>query len=147
MIPIMYVISGTLREIPQRTHRWNNTKLKPSEIRHFEDRWKVFCQGVETSGTRSWFWIPLFHIPILGGWKDYVVLQPSDSNQEWHVGWIASDTAGVSRIKLHGPVRMLLGPGDASFFGVDVRGTQLPISEIARGHIGDNGPHKQVPLL
>ncbi|KKQ46125.1 MAG: hypothetical protein US63_C0006G0002 [Candidatus Moranbacteria bacterium GW2011_GWC2_37_8] len=27
MVPLMYLISGTLKEVPQRGHRWNNVRL------------------------------------------------------------------------------------------------------------------------
>lgn len=148
MIPIMYIASGTFREAPQRTHRWNNTKLDPQEVKHLRDEMKVFCDGVSSEAqARFVFGIPVFHIPIVGGWKEYVVLQPSDVNEKWHVGWIPPDEPGVSRLTVCGPARVLLGPGAVSFFGVDTEGNQIPIHEIARGRIGDNGPYANVPLL
>ncbi len=107
---------------------------------------KVRCSGVST--VRRWlFGFPIFHVPIFGGWRDYVVLSPYSVNQEWHVGWIASDVCGISRIKLSGPVRMLLGPGDVEFFGIDMEGCQIPICKIGQGKIGDGGKYKRTPLL
>jgi hypothetical protein len=147
MTPIMYIISGTFREAPQQTHRWNNTTLKPEQVAHLGDGKKVFCSGVASAGVRFWLSIPFFHIPLLGGWKDYVVLQPADTNQEWYIGWLAHDVAGVSRIRIRGPVRMLLGPGDVSFFGVNLEGDQIQLQEIGRGKIGDGGRFRNAPLL
>lgn len=147
MFPIMYIISGTFNEAPQQTHRWNNTKLKSEQIAHLRDDMKVFCEGIKSAGVRFWLKMPFFHIPLLGGWKDYVVLQPVDPTREWHVGWIADDVAGVSRIKVRGPVRLLLGPGDVSFFGVNSEGDQIQLHEISRGRIGDGGKYSKTPLL
>ncbi|MCX6718328.1 MAG: hypothetical protein NTY81_01850 [Candidatus Staskawiczbacteria bacterium] len=45
-----------------------------------------------------------------------------------------------------GPIRVLLGPKDVSFFGVDDNGVQVPIHQIGGGRIGDGGPFSQVPL-
>lgn len=147
MLPIMYIISGTFSEVPQRTHRWNNTKLHSSQVAHLVDDMRVFCFGIKSAKIRWWFKIPIFHIPIFGGWKDYVVLQPIDASQEWHIGWLAHDVAGISRINVRGPVRVLLGPGDVTFFGINTDGDQIQIREVMRGTIGNNGPFARTPLL
>jgi hypothetical protein len=147
MLPIMYIVAGTVNETPQRTHRWNNTKLKPEQVMYLKDTMNVFCDGIQSAGVRFWFKIPIFHIPLLGGWKDYVVLQPVDVNHEWYVGWLAHDVAGVSRIRVRGPVRVLLGPGSVSFFGINSEGDQLQLQEISRGKIGDGGTYAKTPLL
>ncbi len=147
MRPVMYMISGTFSEVPQRTHYWNNTKLKSDQVAHLRDEMKVFCRGIKSAGVRFWFKIPFFHIPIAGGWKNYVVLQPVDLSKVWHVGWIAHDVTGISRIKVTGPVRVLLGSKDVSFFGISSEGDQLQLEEISRGKIGDGGKYAKSPLL
>ena len=63
------------------------------------------------------------------------------------MGWIAGDVVGVSRIKLRGPVRVLLGPGDGLFFGVTAKRVQVPIYLIGTGRIGKHNLHEQIPLL
>ena len=150
MTPIMYIVAGTFSESPQRTHFWNNTKLGLRQVEHLKNEMMVACKGAGTTGVRFWLGIPLFHLPIFGGWKNYVVLQSCDMvGRKWHVGWIAGDVAGVSRIELRGPgglVRMLIGPGDVSFFGVN-EGEQIPIRLVARGRLGDGGRYRRVPLL
>lgn len=147
MIPVMYLIAGTLRETPQRTHRWNNKKLRRAEVRHLLQLFMVLSSCLPTR-TR-WFWkIPLFHMPILGGWKHYVVLEPSHlTGAMWHVGWVAGDVIGVSRVTLTGPVRVLVGDGDVSHFGLDAEGRQIPIRRIGVGTIGAGGPFAWTPLL
>lgn len=146
MTPVMYVISGTLRETPQRTHRWNNTKLRPRQRVNLQTTMAVFCKGRKENVERFWFCIPRFHLPLFGGWKEYVVLQPN-SVEAWHVGWIGDDVAGVSRIKIQGPVRLLVGPKDVSFFGVNTEGVQIQLYEVARGRIGNRGEYAKIPLL
>ena len=65
------------------------------------------------------------------------------------MGWTADDgVIGVTRITLNGSVRMLRGPGDVSFFGVDAKtGVQIKIEKIGEGRIGEDGPFTWVPLL
>ena len=72
LTPVMRALSGAPNESPQRTHIWNNTKLRTDQIAHlvFEDM--VHCKGDPTA-TKLY---PFFHIPILGGWRNYVVLRP-----------------------------------------------------------------------
>ena len=143
----MYVVSGTLRETPQQTHRWNNVTLHRQQLDHLQTELAVACPGVPTTTDRFWLGLPVFHLPIFGGWKEYVVLSPSTAEQAWHVGWIAGDTAGLSQITVRGPVRMLRGPGAVTFFGVTPAGVQTPIQMIATGRIGDQGPYAASPLL
>src|SRR3989344_2294378 len=115
MIPVMYLVSGTLNEKPQKTHRWNNKKLTKAEVGSLNQEEMAHCRGVSYANKRH---LLRFHIPIFGGWQSYVVLEP-EHPQGWHVGWIPQDTAaGVSRIQLSGPVRLLLGPDEVSFFGI-----------------------------
>jgi hypothetical protein len=144
MIPIMYLVAGTL-ESPQKTHRWNNIKLKPEEVAHLNSEMMVHAAGITTPVKSRGL---LFHIPILGGWNEYIVIEPELKIQSWHIGWIAKDTAGISQIPINGPVRMLLGPGEAKFFGVNKEDKkQIPIKKISGGKIGDGGPYKNIPLL
>ena len=104
----------------------------------------VRCKGLSGSGSYFGF---RFHLPVLGGWRQYVVLEPEDT-QDWYVGWILSDAIGISRIKLIGPVRLLIGPDDVSFFGINGKDYgQIPIRKIGEGRIGSGGSYAQMPLL
>lgn len=144
MTPIMYLFSGTV-EAPQKTHRWNNVHLKRGDIKHLDSNEMVRCKGKNKALCRI---NPIFHLPILGGWRDYVVLEPVESIENWHVGWVAGETIGVSRIRLSGPVRLLLGSEDVTFFGVDAKDNfQIPIKKIGCGRIGHGGQYAKVPLL
>lgn len=146
MIPIMYLVAGTFSESPQQTHIWNNTKLSIRGCELDEDK-IVTCRGDESAVGRNKKLDLHFHLPLIGGWKQYVVLSPQ-TDEYWHIGWTSSIDAGVSRIKLHGPVRMLIGPGEVNFFGVSANTIQqITVNEIGRGRVGDSGPHSKTPLL
>ncbi len=148
MIPLMHILSGSMEE-PQQTHFWNNSKLTVGETEHIDRGAMVHCHGIPGASNRKILGIPIFHIPILGGWRNYVVLKPCDAVciRGWYVGWMANDVIGVSRIPLVGSVRLLLGPGDVAFFGISFNGDQIPIKKIGEGRIGDGGSYCKVPLL
>jgi len=148
MVPIMYVVSGTFREKPQRTHAWDVQRLAEDEARRLSQAQMVFHRADRGAIARPRRWSIGFHVTIWRGWRKYVVLSPN-RNGGWYIGWVAHDKAGevgISRILLSGPVRMLLGPNDVSFFGVNMSGFQIPICQIGEGRIGDRGPHSKVPL-
>lgn len=146
MIPLMQIGSGTLWEEPQRTHRWNNTKLSQETVGRLSVFKMVDCEGVPGNipggGSR-------FHIPILGGWREYIVLEPAkNKGVPWHVGWIAKHAIGVSRIPLIGPVRVLRGDDISMFFGISVDANeQIQIGHVGAGRIGKGGRFSQIPLL
>lgn len=145
MIPVMYLVSGTFREKPQQTHRWNNRKLSPSEVNALDPSAMVYCRGLD--GTLVSHYGVRFHIPIFGGWKNYVVIRPTDA-QEWYIGWSTGDARGVSCIKLLGPVRMLLGPKEVCFFGISaVDYQQITIQKVGSGKVGCGGSFAKIPLL
>ena len=148
MIPIMYLLAGTLKESPQQTHFWNNTKLSKKEVAELSHNMMVSCKGDCRAVGRKSFLDLRFHLPIFGGWKQYVVLRPNNHEQDWYVGWVSGIDSGIIRIELSGSVRMLIGPGEVKFFGINSDDNkQIAIKEIGRGHVGGNGPHSKIPLL
>jgi hypothetical protein len=148
MIPVMYFVSGTLSEAPQRTHCWNNKKLARPDAAYLWPLVMVHSAGILGSTERWWRKMPIFHMPIFGGWKHYVVLEPLCSRgTPWHVGWIAHDVIGVSQIVAKGPVRVLLGSETVSHFGLNTDGTQVPVRKIGEGTIGDEGKYAQILFL
>lgn len=147
MIPIMYLISGTFRETPQRGHRWNNLRFSRETVKDLDRSIMVHCTGKSDKVFRS-RWLFLFHIPIIGGWRNYVVLAPITPVHKWHVGYITNDVIGVSRIPLSQRVRMLLGHGEVSFYGIDAQThEQIPITQIGEGRIGGDGKFAKDLLL
>lgn len=147
MLPVMYLLQGNFRESPQRTHRWNNSHLKIEDLNLF-DADKV--ESVAADEASSTWWIgplPHFHMPIFGGWKRFVVVEPKESQNEWYVGWLLSDALGLSKIPLKGKVRLGIGPLPLQFFGVDSDGRQIDIDIVGYGSIGKAGEFAKVPLL
>jgi hypothetical protein len=146
MVPIMYLLSGTFRERPQKTHAWNVQNLTKYEASLLDQHKMVYCEGVQKAIARSHWWSFWFHVPIFGGWRNYVVLDTGFTGK-WHVGWRVSDMGvQISKVALVGPVRMLLGSGAVLFFGVTDDGFQLPIHRVGEGRIGDRGPHSKIQL-
>lgn len=145
-VPVMYLVSGTFREKPQKTHPWNRVILSPDEASRLDGEIMVHCEGVKAIPRHHW-WSLMFHMPILGGWCNYVVLRPRDYEDKWHIGWSLPSETAVSQFLLTGPVRMLLGSEDVSFFGLAPEGVQVSLDKIGDGVIGAGGPYKKIPLL
>jgi hypothetical protein len=147
MTPIMYVLQGTLKEVPQRTHRWNNHKLDEFELSRVDFSKTISFPGV-TSRKRWFSFIPIFHMPVFGGWKKFVVLVPVDPHKTWHVGWLPDDDkAGVSLVPVTGWVRVLIGSDPVRFFGFNEHGLQVELVCLGEGHIGKADIYAKVPLL
>jgi hypothetical protein len=148
MIPIMYILQGNLRESPQQTHFWNNSKLSTDDIKDFTST-SVVTEVGDPKAFPRWFGpIPIFHMPIFGGWKTFTVLEPVRKDVGlWYVGWVASDVAGLSQIPLKSSVRLLTSPGSAHFFGIDTDGEHIELRIVGHGRIGKAGMFSQVPLF
>ncbi len=144
--PLMRLGSGTFFETPQRTHRWNNHRLTAYEVSCLNYALMVVCRG-GVAPPRWKYGLPIMHLPLIGGWKRYIVVQP-EADRIWHPGWVAHDVVGVSRYAVQGPARLLYEGGDVSFFAVMSRtGQQLKLKEVGRGQPGDDGPFKDLPLF
>ncbi len=148
MTPVMYFLQWNICESPQRTHFWNNCKLSSDDVKDFISISVVTEMG-DPKAIPRWFGpIPIFHMPIFGGWKSFTVLEPvNEVTGEWYVGWIASDVAGISQIPLKNKVRLLTSPGSAQFFGIDKDGNHIELCIIGHGQIGEAGEYAKVPLL
>lgn len=146
MAPFMRLVSGAPRELPQRTHRWNNIKLSQYDVAHLNESLMVHSSRVRGAIAKG---IVRFHLPICGGWRKYIVIKPTSHNGDWHVGWITPEVIGISRITIRGEVRVLRGGGDALFFGISANDTseQICIQDIGEGRIGDGGKYSQTLLL
>ncbi|MBP9759996.1 MAG: hypothetical protein KBD24_01355 [Candidatus Pacebacteria bacterium] len=144
----MHIIAGTIWEAPQETHLWNNDRLTPEEVESINQYLLVSSNGDSSARMRRFLWIiPLFHLPIFGGWRRYRVLTPTDYGTVWYVGWIPEDApAGYSRIPIIGYVRVLEGHGPCKWFAVDKYGNQIPLQRVGFGRVGEGGPYAHTPL-
>ena len=143
MVPIMYLISGTFAEKPQRTHAWNIQNFSVTQAQMLSEKEMVSVKGLRNQLKRHYGF--LFHMPIFGGWRHFVVIQPLDYQGVWHVGWQQKNVQ-ISILPLVGPVRLLVGSSDVKFFGINSQGCQIPIQQIGTGKIGDRGIFAKVPL-
>ncbi len=150
MHPLMVYLSGAPGETPQRTHRWNYqtfTEDEQSLLIGLLMKDSVVSMPANSQACAAHrFGLPFLHMPRFGGWKDYVVLMP-EKDVEWHVGWMTDAHAGISRVTVTGPVRMMLGPDPVIFFGLSQNGTQLPLKKVWEGRIGDGNPFCRLLLL
>lgn len=147
MLPVMYLLQGNVREVPQQTHFWNNKKYHAKNLTFLSSEMIVTVKNDEDATQRYLGIIPIFHMPIIGGWKKFVVLAPRTQQDIWYIGWVAGDVIGISQIKLDDKVRVLRGPSIVQFFGINEHGQQIAIDLISEGKIGDAGKYSQVPLL
>lgn len=147
MLPVMYILQFPSFETPQRTHYWNNVKSSVADIKHFDPHQMVSVSS-DLNAVKRWLGpLPIFHMPVFGGWKKFVVLQPVVDQDEWYVGWIVGDTMGISQIKLDSKVRLLKGPTPVSFFGVNENGDQININLVAEGVLGKKHSYRNIILL
>lgn len=142
----MCLAAGTWREAPQQTHRWNNQRLTANDIADLD--LAACTHGTAQPEATKCFvcGFPIFHVPILGDWRDYVILTPKEPI-DWHVGWYAIDSIGISRIHLTGAVRLLRGSQSATFFGCNIHGEQVPLQQLGHGRIGNQDSYAHTPLL
>lgn len=139
MLPIMAVFTGFIG-LAQRTHFWNNRKMTPEE-RAMIDLGLILRHPGDPTAHR---WGGLFaHLPIcLGGWRKFIVIEPADQTDVWYVGWVS----GVSLIPLKGPVRVLIGRGDAEFVAFNAEGVQIPLKKTGEGQLVTRNPYMWLPL-
>lgn len=146
MVPVMYLLQGTFREVPQRTHVWNNVRWQAN---WYHQPWFLTFDGdPEAAPPRVFGFIPRFHMRIFGGWKKFVVLEPVQPIVDWHVGWSCPVNGdGLSLITISRRVRVTIGPGAVRFFGLDQAGKQIELRCVGEGRIGAAGEFAKVPLL
>jgi len=152
----MKLISTAPLERPQETHAWHAQKLTRDDLKSLDSKKYATVGGNEHSYFKTGSGA-LFHIPLIGGWRDYIVLEIQINISPWYVGWIIrdSDTRKILRSEVHKlplyekSVRLLTGTKERSviFFGVDGNGEQLPVRVVGKGRIGDGSIFGKVRLF
>ena len=69
MVPLMYILSGTVWEKPQQTHAWDVRRLIPYEAGRLSDDAMVSLRAIEGTVARPHRLSARFHAPIFGGWR------------------------------------------------------------------------------
>lgn len=154
--PFMRLISLAPFERPQESHAWHMQQLTPEEILSVKLDACVFVHGDDTTFITSEMG-PLFHIPLVGGWRNYVVLEIEGNMFPWHIGWIVCDEKGektsigeLQRLPLYeSSVRMLVGPiGKTTIFcAFDKNGVQQKLHIKGKGCIGDGSRYGSIRLF
>ena len=142
VLPFMAFIAPK-GESPQLTHYWNNIDLDDSQIVDLQRVLMAFATGDPEAKPRKSLLDVRFH---MGGWPNYVVLEPIDYIGTWYVGWITPKGAGASQVPIGHRVRMLRGPDETAFFGITQEGRQIPLRKVGEGKLGDGGRFGDVPL-
>ena len=144
--PIMFLLGGATRGSTQETHYWHCQPVDPITI---EPSLSAQVVGDEVSNVASnrVFPFPFFHAPLLGGWRNYVVLQVQASVEYWHVGWIHRSSPvnsrpknHVQRLKISSREIKVLGQAMGfvtDFFAIGPKGEQLPLKVTGQGVLGD----------
>ncbi len=144
LTPIMFILGGFKSDSVQQTHAWHS-------FRDFDLKDVDLDQAVPHAGTdnRSFkrHFLFLFHAPIFGGWKNYIVLAPKQPIDTFFIGWIIYDKStnkllekGIHKLPIKNRIRMLSGPPNYKgyFFAVDKNGNQIEIKQAGSGILGDH---------
>ena len=140
MRPTMFLLQGNFSESPQETHPWH--------VKRFV--WKKKGLLIEGSDFESRFGqsglskrFGLFHMPILGGLKKYVILQKNNYNDYWNIGW----NDQIQKLRIHDKlIKLLVGKEDFEAYGLSDNKEEVNLKIIDFGKIGD-GRYKDVRLF
>ena len=145
--PFMFLLGGLKMDSIQQTHGWHTLDVDPNVV---DLKKSLTVIGSDASKFNNFGRIidhlGVFHMPIFGGWKNYVILECKDTF--WYVGWLSKGFSQAHCLPIKGSkVKVLTGiKGNKTvFFGVDKNGNQVPIKKLAQGILGD-GKYKSVPL-
>lgn len=122
---------------------WNNTKFQPIEAIKIPGDKMV----TPRDQNKQWSLIKV----SLGSWKKCVVLQPKEINyKDWRVGFITTENDKIvsqyCNIIIHGQVKVLIGPEDTFFYGLDNRNNEIKIEAITYAHRADKKIKKIILL-
>lgn len=144
LMKVLMELNGTPEESPMLTHRWNNTKIRKDQSKFLRETLMTDDQKDSVAWNLNGFFR---HMPIIG-WQKYVVIEPEcGSGTWWYPGWFSEHLVGVSRIKQKGPVRLLLGPNDVKFFGLNLWGKQIKVKALKTSCLGKSSLNQNLPLV
>lgn len=147
LYPIMVLLNGFNGDSIQETHPWHGININTDQIpknKRLMIKKDVTAkyENNDKSLIKRW----LFHAPILGGWREYVVIKNKDfiDGVGWFVGWISDDAnknislGQLHRLKIDVPViKVLRGTKDVEFFAVNEERNVLSIEVSDFGMVGD----------
>ncbi len=138
--PVMYLLQGNFIEKPQETHPWHVKKYKWKgrgiKIKGNDDLAKYSQSGISK-------YLGLYHAPILGGLRKYVVLEDSKFKKFWNVGW----DGHIQVLRIYEPrIKLLVGKEGYNAHGLSDDRNEVKLSIIDFGKIGD-GKYKNIRLF
>lgn len=152
LFPLMWILCGCKFELPQETHRWHMRNYHHIDVPKNKS---VRIEGDDKS-KRSVKGFPFYHIPLFGGWKNYVILEVEDFGSFWNLGWIVefkdhskSDRYQVQASRIYGRfIKVLKGINDSDkiFFAIKKDGSFANIKLIDHGRLGE-GKYRSVRLF
>lgn len=126
----MWILGG-FRFPVQETHPWHVKKYKwqgKGLKINGDDKRAIFSQ----SGISKY--LGLYHMPIFGGLKRYVVIKADNFNKYWNVGW--DDHVQILKI-YDSSVKLLVGKEGFNAYGLGDNGKSLKLRIIGFGKLGD----------
>jgi hypothetical protein len=143
MVPLMWVAGGFKSDSMQETHMWHFQKFACALV---PDGKGVEIPGTETSWMQERHLI-LVHIPLIGGWKEYVVLEASGYKKYWNIGWKVKyydkkkkEKCEIQKLRIYDSrARVLAGQNDSKkiFFALNEKGEAINLKKVGVGRLGD----------
>lgn len=138
--PLMYLLQGNFTESPQETHPWH--------VKRFA--WKKQGLLIEGNDNESKFGqrglskrFGLFHMPLLGGLRKYVVLENKEYKVFWNIGW----NDQIQKLKIYNTqIKLLVGKEDYIARALSDENHEVKLKIVGSGKIGD-GKYKNIRLF
>ncbi|MBI2621100.1 MAG: hypothetical protein HYW63_00445 [Candidatus Levybacteria bacterium] len=148
LFPLMWILCGFKLELPQETHRWHMRNYPSIKV----PKNKIVKITGDDPSRHSVKGFPFYHIPLLGGWKKYIILEAKNYRKFWNVGWIVEFKDRdeviyqIQGARIYSPfIKLLKGISDSdkTFFAVGDDGNFADIKQIDEGVLGD-GKYRSV---
>lgn len=145
LVPVMRAL-GVGSELPQETHRWHCQAITANDL--VDETLALTIDGDDPSPrSNKIFPLPLFHMPVFGGWTRYVVVEVLSDISVWHIGWVHTECppgfklrSAIQRLPIRTrKIRMLKLPhgNRMKLFALAPDGTQLACRASGEGFLGD----------
>ncbi len=143
MTPAMFLACGFRKNALQETHIWHVQEIPldtfPSEL-------GLEVEGTDASiyGNRSY---GLCHIPLLGGWTKYAVLEAEQFDTYWYAAWkvlyksLEKSFFHIQKLPIYQKqLRVLKGNRGIRriYYGFNSDGKVIPLRMVGEGTLGDN---------
>lgn len=137
--PLMFLVGGFKFPV-QETHPWH-VKRYPWNRKGLkivgDDRKAKFSQ----SGISKY--LGLYHMPVFGGLRKYVVIKADNFSNYWYVGW----DNHIQILKIYdSSIKLLVGKEGFSAYGWGDNGKNLQLKIVGFGELGD-GRYKNIRLF